>query len=240
LELIWESIREAVRLLFDMDPYTVGVILLSLRVSGMAVLIGLVIGVPAGITLGLHRFRGRQVLMAIVNTGLGLPPVVVGLFVYMMLSRRGPLGGLDWLFTVPAMLMAQIILATPYIIAITTSAVASIPRDFRLQALGLGASRWQSVWIVVKEARLSIMTAVIAGFGAAISEVGAVMMVGGNIATTDGNRTRVLTTAILLETRKGDFPKAMAFGMVLMLLVFVMVLLLTRMQEGSGGRWVQS
>jgi len=240
LELMWESIREAVRVLFAMDRETVEVILLSLRVSGLAVLIGLVIGVPLGITLGLHRFRGRQVIMAIVNTGLGLPPVVVGLFVYMMLSRRGPLGGLEWLFTVPAMLMAQVILATPYITAITTSAVASIPRDFRLQALGLGASRRQALWIVVKEARLSIMTAVIAGFGAVISEVGAVMMVGGNIATTEGNRTRVLTTAIMLEARKGNFALAMAFGIVLMLLAFIMVLLLTRMQEGSGGRWVQS
>jgi len=240
LELIWESSREAFRVLFEMDPKTLGVILLSLRVSGLAVLIGLVIGVPAGIALGLHRFRGRQVIMAIVNTGLGLPPVVVGLFVYMMLSRRGPLGGLEWLFTVPAMITAQVILATPYITAITTSAVASIPREFRLQALGLGASRRQALWIVIKEARLSIMTAVIAGFGAVISEVGAVMMVGGNIATTEGNRTQVLTTAIMLEVRKGNFALAMAFGMILMLLAFIMVLLLTRMQEGSGGRWVQS
>lgn len=231
---------EAFELLVTLNTYVYQVIALSLRVSGTAVLIGLIIGIPIGLVLGLTRFRGRSVLVAGVNTGLGLPPVVVGLFVMMMLSRKGPLGSLSLLYSPPAMVIAQVILATPYIAAITMTAVASLPREVRLQAMGLGASRLQSVWLVVKEARLGVMTAVIAGFGAVISEVGAVMMVGGNIAGTEGNKTRVLTTAIVQESRMGHFGTAMALGLILLALAFTAMLLLTRMQEGSRGRWIKS
>lgn len=240
MELFWESIKEAVRLLVQMDRSVLDVVLLSLRVSGTAVLIGLVIGVPIGVWLGMARFRGRGVLAAIVNTGLALPPVVVGLFVYMLLSRRGPLGSLGLLYSVPAMIIAQVLLAAPYIAAITMAAVGSVPRELRLQALALGASRLQALWLVMREARVSIMAAVVAGFGSVISEVGAVMMVGGNIGTKEGNVTRVMTTSIVEETRRGNYETAMALGLVLMLLTFCLMLILTRLQQGSRGRWLNS
>ncbi|HZK49717.1 MAG TPA: ABC transporter permease, partial [Thermoleophilia bacterium] len=169
MQLFWDAIVEAFRLLGSLNSYVFQVIGLSLEVSGSAVLIGLVIGIPLGLWLGLSRFPGRSLLVALVNTGMGLPPVVVGLFVLMMLSRRGPLGFLSLLYSPPAMVVAQVILATPYIAAITMSAVGSLPREARLQALGLGASRAQSILLVLREARVGVMTAVIAGFGAVIS-----------------------------------------------------------------------
>lgn len=240
MELLFDAVIEAGRLLVTANRYVLDVILLSLRVSGLAVFIGLAVGVPLGVVLGLVRFRGRPLVMALVYTGMGFPPVVVGLLVYMVLSRRGPLGDLELLFTPTAMVIAQVLLAAPYIVSIVTSAVASVPRDFRLQARGLGASRLQSIWLVVKEARVTFLTAVMAGFGAVISEVGAVMMVGGNIATTEGNQTRVMTTAIVLEARKGNFEVAMAFGLILIFISVLVVLPLTRFQEGAGARWLQS
>ncbi len=240
MEIFTQSIAEAIRLVASFDRYVFQVMGLSLKVSGSAVLIGLVIGLPLGMWLGLSRFRGRGILVALVNTGLGLPPVVVGLFVMMMISRKGPLGFLSLLYTPSAMVIAQVILATPYITAITMSAVGSIPREVRLQAVGLGASRFQALMVVVKEARLSIMTAVIAGFGAVISEVGAVMMVGGNISAGGENKTRVLTTAIVQEARMGHFETAMAFGLILLAMAFAAVFLLSRLQEGPRGGWVKS
>jgi len=240
MQQFWDSIVEAIGLLRSLNAYVLQVVGLSFEVSGSAVLIGLIIGIPLGLLLGLGSFRGRSLLVALVNTGLGLPPVLVGLFVLMMLSRRGPLGFLGILYSPPAMVLAQVILATPYVAAITMSAVGSLPREVRLQALGLGASRAQSIWLVVKEARLGVMTAVIAGFGAVISEVGAVMMVGGNIANTDGNKTRVLTTAIVQESRMGHFGTAMALGLILLAIAFTMMLLLSRAQEGSRRRWMKS
>lgn len=240
MELFLDSILEGIKLLVSLDRYILEVILLSLRVSGTAVLIAVVIGLPLGLWLGLARFRGRGVLAALVNTGLGLPPVVVGLVVYMMLSRRGPLGFLELLYTPGAMTGAQVLIAGPYVTAITMAAVGSIPRDLRQQALGLGASRVQALWLVVREARVSIMAAVVAGFGAAISEVGAVMMVGGNIATAGSNETRTMTTAIVQETGMGHYERALALGMILLLIAFAVNVFLTRNQEGVGGRWLKS
>lgn len=242
MQLFWDSILEAFRLLGSLNSYVFQVIGLSLEVSGSAVLIGLVIGIPFGLWLGLSTFRGRSVVVALLNTGLGLPPTVVGLVVLMVLSRRGPLGFLGLLYSPPAMVIAQVILATPYVAAITMSAVAALPEEMRLQALGLGASRAQAVWSVLKEARLGVMTGVIAGFGAVISEVGAVMMVGGNIATSEGNSTRVLTTAIVQESRMGHFGTAVALGMILLALAFSAMFFLTRLQESvpgakNGARW---
>jgi tungstate transport system permease protein len=240
MELFWDSIVEALKLLFSVDGYVVSVLAMSLRTSGIALLLGTIIGIPIGSWLGLSRFRGRNVLAAAINTGLALPPVVVGLFVYMLLSRRGPLGSLELLFSVPAMIVAQTIICAPVIAAISMAAVGSVPRDIRTQALGLGASRWQTIWVVLREARVSLMAAVVTGFGAVISEVGAVMMVGGNIATTVSNETRVMTTAIVQETRMGHFEKALAFGLILLFVAFVIMLLATRLQQGARGRWLQS
>lgn len=238
--VFWNAIVEAGRLLFSFDKSVFQVILLSLRVSGTAVLVSILIGMPLGFVLGLTRFRGRGLLATVVNTGMGFPPVVIGLFVYMSLSRSGPLGSLGLLFSPTAMVIAQVVLATPFVTAITMSAVGSVPRDVRLQALGLGASRVQVLWLIMKDARVSLMAAVIAAFGAVISEVGAVMMVGGNISTSDSNVTRVMTTAIVEETTKGRYSTAMALGLVLLGIVFLVNLLLTHEQQGLGGRWLSS
>jgi tungstate transport system permease protein len=195
---------------------------LSLQVSGFALLVSTVVGIPVGAVLGLSRFIGRRLVIAMLYTGMGFPPVVVGLFVYLMLSRSGPLGQLHWpivpaLFTPGAMVLAQSIISFPLVAGFTMVAVMGVDRKLWLQLKALGATRWQAALTVLAEARVGVVVAVIAGFGSIISEVGAVMMVGGNIE----NRTRVLTTAIVLETRKGVFDLAIALGVILLGLAFL-------------------
>lgn len=187
---------------------------LTFRVTGFALLIAIVLGVPIGALVGLTRFPGRRLVTLVLYTGMGLPPVVVGLVVYMLLSRSGPFGSLDWLFTPSAMVTAQAIIAFPLVAALTMSAVDGVDPDLRLQVRALGATRWQTGWTVLREARIGVTAAIVAAFGGIISEVGAVMLVGGNIE----GHTRVLTTAIVLSTRQGDFALAMALGIVLLLL----------------------
>lgn len=184
---------------------------LTLRVTGAALVIAAVFGVPVGALLGLARFPGRRLVALLFYTGMGLPPVVVGLFAYLLLSRSGPGGSLGWLFTPAAMITAQTIIAFPLVAALTMSAVDSVDRDLRLQVRALGATRWQLGWTVLREARIGVTAAIVAAFGGIISEVGAVMLVGGNIE----GQTRVLTTAIVLSTRQGDFALAMALGLIL-------------------------
>lgn len=232
MDVFLDSLREAARLLLSGDGYVWRILLLSLRVSGLAVLIGLLSGLPIGIAVGIGRFRGRGVAVALIHTGFALPPVVVGLFVYMMFSRSGPAGNLELLFTPTAMVLAQALLAAPYVAGISMAAVQAVPPDVRLQARALGASRLRALFTHLAEARLGLFAAVVAGFGAVISEVGAVMMVGGNIA----GETRVMTTAIVLETRRGNFATALAFGLVLLLLAFVVNALLTRAQQARATR----
>lgn len=202
------------------------VIWLSLRVSGTAALLAMLIGIPIGYALGVSRFAGRAVLILMVNTAMGFPPVVIGLFTYMALSRTGPLGFLELLFTPTSMVIAQVILATPLVAGVTTAAIASVSRDVRLQVRALGASRLQETFAVLKEARRGVMASVIAGFGGIISEVGAVMLVGGNIE----GRTRVLTTAIVLETRTGNFELAIALGVILLTITFLINVAMLRLQ----------
>lgn len=228
MELLVESFREAIRLLVGGHGYVREVLSLSLAVSGGAVVLGILIGIPAGVGVALSRFPGRGFVVAVIHTGFAFPPVVVGLFVYLLLSRSGPAGNLNLLFTPTAMVIAQAMLATPYVAGITLAAVQAVSRDVRLQARALGATRWQAVVAHVREARLGVIAAVIAGFGAVISEVGAVLMVGGNIQ----GETRVITTAIVLETRRGNFAIAMALGIVLLTLAFAVNALLTRFQQG--------
>jgi tungstate transport system permease protein len=208
---------------------------LSLRVSGIALLISALFGIPVGAFLGLSRFRGRPFLVTLVYTGMGFPPVVIGLFVYLFLSRNGPLAHLESalipaLFTPGAMVLAQSIIAFPLVAGFTMAAVMGVDPQLRLQANALGATRWQTALTVLAEARIGVLAAVIAGFGGIISEVGAVMLVGGNI---DG-RTRVLTTAIVLETRKGNFDLAIALGAILLGLTFVANWALLRLQGKDG------
>ncbi|HSJ30251.1 MAG TPA: ABC transporter permease [Longimicrobiales bacterium] len=228
MDLFADSLREALRLLLQGNRYVLDVVLLSLRVSGVAVLLGVALGLPVGVAVGLHRFRGRGLVIALIHTGFALPPVVVGLFVYMLLSRAGPAGALELLFTPAAMIVAQAVLAAPYVAGISLAAVQAVPADVRLQAAALGASPLLSLWMHLREARLGIGAAVVAGFGAVISEVGAVMMVGGNIA----GETRVMTTAIVLETRRGNFATALAMGLILLALAFAVNVALTHAQQG--------
>jgi tungstate transport system permease protein len=232
MDILLDAVEEAVVLLLSGDPYLWGIIARSLQVSGGAVALGLLAGVPFGTWLGLTRFPGRGVAVALVNTGIALPPVVVGLFVYLMLSRQGPLGAFGWLYSRSAMVMAQFILVAPYISAITLAAVQSVPQDVRLHARALGTSRWQALALHLREARLLLMAAVAAGFGAAVSEVGAVMMVGGNVQ----GETRLMTTAILLETRRGRFATAMALGLVLLFIALAVNVFITRVQQAAPRR----
>ncbi len=198
------------------------IIALSLRVTGLALLISSLIGIPLGALAGLRRFIGRRLLMLILYTGMGFPPVVVGLFVYLLLSRNGWLAGLPpdllpRLFTPAAMVFAQTILSLPLVAGLTAAAVMAVDPNLRLQVRALGASEVQAAATILGEARAGVLVAIIAGFGSIISEVGAVMMVGGNIA----GHTRVLTTAIVLETSKGNFDLALALGGVLLGLSFL-------------------
>lgn len=207
------------------------IILLSLQVSGIALLFSTVIGIPLGAFMGLHRFKARKLVIALLYTGMGFPPVVVGLFVYILLSRSGYLGSLNWsfipnLFTSGAMIIAQTIISFPLVAGFTMAAVMGVDPNLRQQVISLGATSRQAVWTVLMEAKVGVMVSIIAGFGGIISEVGAVMLVGGNIE----GKTRVLTTAIVLETRKGNFDLALALGGVLLLLSFIANVAMLRLQ----------
>jgi len=216
------GLLEAIRLIITLDSALFEIVGLSLRVSGTALLFSILIGIPLGAVLGMSRFLGRKMVVALLYTGMGFPPVVVGLFVYLMLSRSGPLGQLDSplipaLFTPAAMVAAQTIISFPLVAGFTMAAVMGVDPHLRQQVQALGATKWQTTMAVLSEARVGVIVAIIAGFGAIISEVGAVMMVGGNIE----HSTRVLTTAIVLETRKGNFDLAVAIGVVLLGLAFI-------------------
>ncbi|MDP6560052.1 MAG: ABC transporter permease [Candidatus Binatia bacterium] len=227
MELIWEGFKESIRLLLSGDAGVLSVVGLSLRVSLTATLVSLFLGVPTGMALGLTRFRGRRLIISLVNVSMGLPPVVVGLMVALTLWRSGPLGVLGIMYTPLAIIIAQTAIALPIITGLTLAAVQQLNPKIRLQILALGASRRQMLWLLVREARLSILAAAIAGFGGVISEVGASMMVGGNILW----QTRVLTTATVLETSKGNFSAALALGTILFALAYAVTLALTLVQQ---------
>ncbi len=229
METILQGLIQSLFLLFSGDPELYRIIARSLLVSGSAIILASVLGISIGVGTALHHFPGRRLLINILNTFMGLPPVVVGLVVYLLLSRSGPLGFLGLLFTPGAMIIAQTILATPILAALTVSALLSVKPLVRDTALALGATPPQIAWTVVREARYGLMAAVIAGFGRVSAEVGAVMMVGGNIA----GYTRVMTTAIVLDTAKGEFALAIALGLVLIFLSFLVNLGLNLIQ-GRG------
>jgi tungstate transport system permease protein len=227
LELIWQGLQQAAGLLFKGDSEIWQITLFSLLVSGIATTISLGIGLPLGTALALGQFPSRRFWISLVNTGMALPPVVVGLVVSIMLWRSGPLGDLHWMYTPAAMVVAQTILAAPMVTGLTVSGLQQLDPRLRLQLLGLGASNGQMVWALWREARLPLMAAVMAAFGAVISEVGASMMVGGNIRY----HTRVLTTAIVTETSKGEFATALALSAILLLLAYLVNLGLTWVQQ---------
>lgn len=202
------------------------IVWLSLQVSGIAVGLSSAIGVPLGTWLGLTHFRGKHVVTALIHTCMALPPVVVGLLIYLMLSRSGPLAALGLLFTSHAMIVAQFILALPFVVGITMAAVAAVPSELAFQLRTLGASPWQARWSMLREARPGVVLAIATAFGRSMSEVGAVLLVGGNIE----GHTRVLTTAIILETGKGQFAFALALGAVLLTIALVVNVLILRFQ----------
>ena len=203
------------------------VVLLTLQVSGTATLISVLLGLPAGLWLALNDFPGKKAVLSVVNFGMGLPPVVVGLFVSLLLWRYGPLGGLEIMYTPSAMIIAQSVIASPIIAGLSFAAVGALPPNLRLQMLSLGATGPQACWVLIKEAKLGLLAAVMAGFGGVVSEIGASMMVGGNIK----GATRVLTTATVMEVSKGNYDLAIALSFVLLVLSYGVVATLTYAQN---------
>lgn len=226
------GLRQALAMLFSGNAELWEIILLSLQVSGIALLCSTIIGIPLGALLGLRSFPGRRLAIALVYTGMGFPPVVIGLLVYLLLSRSGPAGFLGWLFTPNAMVLAQTIISFPLVAGFTMAAVMGVDPALRLQVNALGATTMQATRTILWEARTGVIISVIAGFGSIISEVGAVMLVGGNIASS----TRVLTTAIVLETRKGAFDLALALAFVLLTITFLINLAVLRLQGKMNSR----
>ncbi len=221
------GLGEALFLLFNGDAEIYEVIFLTLKVSGVATLVSILIGLPVGLWLALNEFPGKKLIISFVNFAMGLPPVVVGLFVSLLLWRYGILGALGIMYTPWAMIIAQAVIASPIIAGLTFAAIGSLNPKLRLQLLSLGATDFQANWLLVKEAKLGLMAAVIAGFGGVVSEVGASMMVGGNIK----GQTRVLTTATVMEVGKGNYDIAIALSFVLLLVSYVVVAALTYAQN---------
>jgi tungstate transport system permease protein len=232
MDLIIEGIKKAIWLLLTFDPEVLGITWLSLKVSGIATFISLFIGITLGTVVALTRFPGRRLVVSLINTGMGVPPVVVGLFVTIFLWRNGPLGFFELLYTPMAIIIAQAVIATPIVAGISLASIQKLPDALRLQILALGATRLQMIRMLIKEARLPLLAAVMAGFGGVISEVGASIMVGGNIK----GYTRVLTTATVMETGKGNFDVAIALGVILLLFSFLINAILTGIQQRERPR----
>jgi tungstate transport system permease protein len=226
LNSITEGLWKAIELLLRLDPEVFGIMFLSLRVSGTAVFLAALLAIPLGAFIALREFKGNHLIINIIYTLMGLPPVVAGLFVYLLLSSSGPLAPLSLLFTPTAMIFAQFIMAVPIVMGITISAVKAVPKDVVDTAISLGANRRQLVLVILSEARIGLIAAIITSFGAAISEVGAIMLVGGNIRFF----TRVLTGSVVLYTRMGEYGMAIALGVILLILAFIINSVLTYIQ----------
>lgn len=227
MDSILSGFIKAFSLIIHLDPELLGIVLLSLEVSGLALIIATVAGLPAGAVLGLTRFAGRDFVISVMNTFMGLPPVVVGLFGYLLLSRSGPLGFMGLLYTPSAMVLVQTILAFPIVASLCQAAIASVDPVLRQAAETLGATHSQVTVAIIQEARYGIISALIAAFGRVMAEVGAILIVGGNIA----GYTRVMTTTIALETDKGNFELALALGIVILLLSFIINAVLHAVQK---------
>jgi tungstate transport system permease protein len=224
---LWQGFIEAVRLIASGDGEVRAIAFRTVAVSGAATVLAMLAGVPAGYALARKRFPGRTLVLGAVNTGMGMPPVVVGLVVWLLLVRSGPLGWLELIYTREAMVLAQFLIATPMVIGFTAAAVQALPQELPELLQVLGAGRLRRVWLLAREARLGLLAAVMAGFGAVISEVGASMAVGGNLQ----GETRVLTTAIVTETSRGNTERALALGIILLAMAFAVNLILTRAQQ---------
>lgn len=224
---LWDGLQEALRLIAHGDATLRDIAFRTILVSGAATLLAMLVGVPFGYALARARFRGRMLVLGLVNTGMGMPPVVIGLIVWLMLVRSGPFGDLDLVYTKRAMVIAQFIIAVPLVVGFTSAAVQALPPQLPDLLASLGAGRIRSLWLLGHEARLGLLAAIMAGFGAVVSEVGASMTVGGNL---QGN-TRVLTTAIVTETSRGQNDRAIALGIILFLMALAVNLVLTAVQH---------
>ncbi len=231
MDLIFDGLREAFDLLLHNKQDVYNIAMRSIVVSGSATLIALVLGIGAGSFIAFRRFPGRTLALALVNTGMGMPPVVIGLIIAILLWRSGPLGELGWIYEKKAMILAQVIIVTPVITGFTAASLSALPERLRLQVYALGASRTQMLWLLLQEVRLPLLAAVMAGFGAAISEVGASVMVGANRP----DDTRVLTGAVLLEQSQGNFGTALAFGIILLLMMVIVNVIFTWVQTRQRG-----
>ena len=232
MDLIVDGFLKAFHLLISLDREVLGITLLSLQVSGLATMISLFLGISCGTAVALTEFPGRNLVVSLINAGMALPPVVVGLFVTVFFWRNGPFGFMELLYTPAAMVVAQTIIATPIVTGITLAAMQSLPKKLRLQILALGATRPQMLLILMREAQLPLLAAIMAGFGGVISEVGASIMVGGNIK----GYSRVLTTATVMETSRGNFDMAIALSIILLFFVFLINLVLTLIQQRERPR----
>jgi len=234
LDLLVNGLRQSFSLIAH-DAEIWQILLTTLKVTGTATIIALFLGMPIGVVLGLTNFRGRKILLSFVNTGMGLPPVVVGLFVSLMFWRSGVFGFLDIMYTPLAIIIAELIIAFPVVVGLTFAAIQNLEPRLGEQILSLGANRLQYLFTILKEARIATLAAIIAGFGAIISEVGAAAMVGGNIRW----QTRLLTTAILLETQAGQFDKAIALSFLLLTLALFINFAFTRYQQKGAKGWTR-
>ncbi|MBU8906032.1 ABC transporter permease [Desertibacillus haloalkaliphilus] len=227
MDLFIEGINQAIQMIITGDREIFDITATTLRVSFTAILISTIIGLPLGIVLGLTTFPGRRLILTFVNIGMGLPPVVAGLYITMLLWRSGPLGQFGFLYTIEAIIMAQILVSLPIIIGLTSSAFQQLDHKMLLQIKALGATRFQTVTLLLKETKLAIFAAIMAGLGRVLAEVGAAMMVGGNLK----GETRILTTAMVMEVSKGNFEIAIAFSFILMTLAFIITFILTSLQQ---------
>ena len=227
MEAIWDGLVEALRLIGAGDGELFSIAGRSLFVSGSATVLAMLVGVPLGYLLGRARFPARTLILAAVGTGMGMPPVVAGLVIWLLLVRSGPFGGFELIYTKQAMIIAQFLIATPLVIAFTAASIQALPARLPDLLTVLGAGRLRTLWLLAREARLGLLAAVMAGFGAVVSEVGASMAVGGNLV----GDTRVLTTAIVTETSRADTERAIAYGLVLLVMAFAIVAVLTLVQQ---------
>jgi tungstate transport system permease protein len=227
MELILDGLKKALDIILSTDPEVIRITLLTLRVSFTSILISTLIGLPLGMALGLSRFKGRKFILVFINIGMGLPPVVAGLWITLLLWRSGPLGQFSLLYTPAAIVMAQVLVSLPIITGLTSSAFQQINDKLLLQIKAMGATKRQTLLILLKESRIAVMAAIIAGFGRVIAEVGAAMMVGGNIL----GDTRILTTTIVMEVSKGNFDLALALSFILLSAAFLITGTLTFLQQ---------
>jgi tungstate transport system permease protein len=231
MDLLIDGFIKAWQMIITGDQEILKITWLTIKVSMTAILFSTLVGIPLGVLLGLLRFPGRKIVLVIINIGMGLPPVVAGLWITIFLWRSGPLGWLSWLYTPTAIILAQILVSLPIVVGLTSSAFQQIDGKFLMQLKALGATKWQTLILLLKETKVAIFAAVIAGLGRILAEVGAAMMVGGNLR----DETRILTTSIVMEVSKGNFDVALALSFILMTIAFIITFILTFLQQRSGG-----